>query len=343
VIGPLRIVHAVRSDAFAGVERYVAVLAEAQVRQGHDVRIIGGDPAAVRAAVITDAVLHREATTVLQTARAIDASRTCDILHVHMTAAEFAAFLAVRSRHVPVVSTRHFGARRGRNPVSRLGGKAVARRIDAQIAVSRFVAERIEGASTVVYPGLPAGEGIPDATRRGRSVLVTQRLQPEKHTAVALRAFAASGLVDAGWRLDIAGVGSELPALERLADRLDIAPAVHFLGFRTDVPELMRRAGILLASCPAEHFGLTVLEAMGAGLPVVAAAAGGHLETVGAAPGAALFAPDDAADAAGLLAALAGDDRRRESYGAALHGIQCSRFTVEAQATATEDVYRGVL
>ena len=63
-----------------------------------------------------------------------------------------------------------------------------------------------------------------------------------------------------------------------LALNSGIASAVHFLGFRTDVPGLMDECGILLAPCPIEGLGLTVLEAMQSGLPVVAAHAGGHVE-----------------------------------------------------------------
>lgn len=333
----LRIVHAVRSDAFAGVERHIATLAVAQRARGHEVAVIGGASAAMPAAL--GAIPFQPAATVRETARAIVAWRSCDVLHVHMTAAEIAALLAVRAWRVPVVSTRHFASPRG----SRLGGLArvVERRVAAEIAVSAFVAQQAGGRAVVVYPGVATAVAhAPDAAHR--TVLVAQRLEPEKHTALALAAFAASGLAERGWHLDVAGEGSCRASLTRLAGRLRIGRAVRFLGHRADVPALLARAELFLAPCPGEGMGLAVLEAMAAGLPVVAARAGGHLETVGAAPGAALFTPGDAADAARHLARLAADPARAR-YGAALQELQRARFTMAEQARATDAVYRSVL
>lgn len=338
---PLRILHAVRSDGFAGVEHHVATLAIAQRALGHRVAVIGGDPTAMRAAIGEPAIRTRPAVTVLDTALAIDAWRRCDILHVHMTAAEIAAVLAVRSWSVPVVSTRHFGGRRGTSLGGRLAAPLVERRVSAQIAISEYVAGLIGGPSTVVHHGVPSTTASPAAAGRSPIVLVVQRLEEEKATDVALRAFARAQLARRGWRLEIAGEGSARPRLERLAVSLGIAPATRFLGRRSDVPVLMRRAGIFLATCPVEGLGLSVLEAMAAGMPVVAARAGGHVETVGAAPGAALFG--DVAEAARLLARLADDSLERERYGGTLQRLQRERFTVEAQALATEAVYRSVL
>ena len=117
---------------------------------------------------------------------------------------------------------------------------------------------------------------------------------------------------------------------------------MEFLGHRRDVWELMRAAGVLLAPRTDEAFGLSVVEAMARGLPVVAAGSGAHLETVGSVPGAALFEPGDADDAARLLRELADSREERESYGARLQVVQRERFTVEQQALRTDAVYRGL-
>jgi len=339
----LRILHAIRSDGFAGVEHHVATLAVAQRALGHRVAVIGGDPESMRVAISDPMIQQRPAVTVLDTALAVDAWRRCDILHVHMTAAEIAAVLAVRSWPVPVVSTRHFGGRRGTSLGGRLAAPLVERRISAQIAISDYVAGLIGGPSTVVHHGVPSNSASPAVTVRSDTVLVVQRLEEEKSTSIALHAFARARLADRGWRLEIAGEGAERPHLERLTGRLGIADAVIFLGRRSDVPALMEHAGILLATCPVEGLGLSVLEAMATGLPVVAAGAGGHLETVGALPGAELFESGNAGSAARLLVRLADDVRERERYGVSLQELQRERFTVEAQALATDAVYRRVL
>lgn len=340
--GPLRILHAVRSDGFAGVERHVASLAAAQSDAGHQVAVIGGDPDLMATALDRRPVPRRPAVTTWDTVRGIEAFADCHVLHVHMTAAELAALLAPRAMRVPVVSTRHFAARRGTGPAGKVVGRAVAPRISAQIAISHYVAHHIEGRAVVVHPGVPA---VPDVPAGGREpvILVAQRLEAEKDTHVAIRAFASSGLAASGWRLEIAGDGAQRDALEALAVRLEIERAVRFLGRRTDVDRLMTRASVLAATCAVEGLGLTVVEAMAAGLPVVAARAGGHLETVGAVWDEALFPPGDAEAAGCALVALAGDPAGRFAYGAALREHQRAHFTLQSQEAATAEVYRSVL
>jgi len=287
--------------------------------------------------------IWRPGESLIRSTRAIDSWRDCDLLHVHMTAAEIAALLALRSWRVPVVSTRHFASRRGASRLGRLAAPAAAQRISAQIAISRYVADRIEGESTVVYPGVLQVNTTPDAGQRSRTVLLAQRLEAEKNTDLALRAFARSGVAADGWGMEIAGDGSQRPRLESLADDLGITQSVRFLGHRSDVPDLMQTAGILIATCEVEGLGLTVLEAMAAALPVVAVGAGGHLETVGIADYAALFDPGDVSEASRLIAQLALNPELRDHYGVALQVLQRNTFTLDAQARGTETVYRSVL
>lgn len=338
----LRIVHAISSDAFAGVERHVALLAAGQARAGHEVAVIGGEGQAMRSTLEPWGVIHRPGSTVMDVVRELDAFRRCDVVHAHMTAAEVAAISAPGVWSRPVVSTRHFARRRGASRAGHLVAPVIARRLAAQIAISSYVALAIDGASTVVHPGV-AQVPVNPAVDRCRSVLVVQRLEHEKRTEDAIRMFASSGLAGQQWRLVIAGDGSERAALQALAGDLSVAAATEFLGYRRDVPELMRTAGLLLAPCDIEGLGMTVLEAMAGGLPVVACGAGGHLESVGTVSDGALYAPGDLADGALKLRELAGDESTRADYGSRLRTVQQTWFTVEAQVEATDAVYRRVL
>ncbi|MDC5697684.1 glycosyltransferase family 4 protein [Intrasporangium calvum] len=340
----MRIVHAVCTDAFAGVERHIAVLAMAQADSGHDVIVVGGHARTMREVMDRRDIRHVAASTVWDVRRALDRLGDADVFNVHMTSAEIAAALAFRSRQVPVVATRHFPARRGASSwLAGVAARMAARRISAQIAVSRFVADHIEPPSTVVVSGVPMADGAGGPARRSDRVLVAQRLEPEKRTADALRIFALAGLAADGWSLDIAGEGRERHLLEGLADELGIGPAVRFLGHRNDVADLMDRSAILLAAGCNEALGLTVLEAMSRGLPVVAAAGGGHVETVCSVAPEWCHPVGDLRKAADLLAALARDPAPRIALGDRLRSAQRSRFTVAAQAEATEAVYRSVL
>ncbi|MFB9731737.1 glycosyltransferase family 4 protein [Ornithinimicrobium kibberense] len=328
--------HAVRSDGFSGVERHVATLAAAQCRVGHAVIVIGGDESMMHSALADTSVRTIQGRTVTEVARNLRRIRRADIVHAHMTAGELAASVAATS---PIVVTRHFARARGATPVGRLSGVVIRRRVGAQIAISRYVADRIDGEATVVYPGVePVATTSVD---RRPVVLVVQRLQPEKSTDVALRAFAAGA--PSGWTLQVVGRGAELPALEALAEELGISGRTDFLGFRDDVPELMRAASALIAPCAVEGLGLSVLEAMAHGLPVLASYAGAHPETVGLADDAQLFAPGSVEDAGAMLARLCTDAAFRDGYGEQLAQVQRADFTPEAQAAGTEAVYRAVL
>jgi glycosyltransferase involved in cell wall biosynthesis len=336
----MRVLHVVCSDRFAGVERHVALLAGAQDSAGSTVAVIGGDEASMRRDIDRAGVVFRPTGGLLQTIRtARPFVHGADIVHVHMTASEVAGVVAALGSRAAVVTTRHFADGRGSTPVNRWVGRRAAARIDAQIAVSAYAALYVEGASTVVHAGVRDRSDV-DPRARQRVVLVAQRLEAEKRTDLALDVFARSGLAERGWALVVAGGGSLLATLQQQAGRLGIGDSTRFLGHHHDVAGLMATAGILLAPRPDEAYGLSVVEAMATGLPVLASGAGGHLETVGAAAEAALFPPADTAAAADALESLAADDARRAAYGTELRAVQRQRFTLEAQERATDAVYR---
>jgi glycosyltransferase involved in cell wall biosynthesis len=156
---------------------------------------------------------------------------------------------------------------------------------------------------------------------------VLQRLEAEKDTRTALAAWRASELGGEGWSLSVVGAGSERSELEGWVASENVA-GVSFGGWTDDVVGELGRAGILLASAPAEPLGLSVLNAMAAGVPVAAAASGGHLETVGLLEEAPLFAPGDVGAAAGVLRELRSEALRARLSRAGRELIG-ERFTLE--------------
>ena len=316
----LKVVQAVRSDTFAGVERYVSEVAAALSSLGHEVVVVGGDPAAMRAAM-PPAVEHRAAETTAQVAGELARCGRPDIVHAHMSAAELAAVATRPVHRAPVVATRHFASRRGGSPLSRAVMRTVARGLALEISISNFVADASGPGSVVLYNGV---RDQPEGHDRERTVLIMQRLEPEKDTATAVRAFAASGLQEQGWRLQVAGRGSQRDEVCALAAKLGVT--VELLGFVSDPQSLLASAGLLVAPAPAEPFGLTVVEAMATGLPVVASRGGAHVETV-AADG-LLFPPYDVEACAAALRRLAGDLPGRVRAGAGLRLRQQGLFSL---------------
>jgi glycosyltransferase involved in cell wall biosynthesis len=342
----VRILHAVRSDGFAGVERRVARLARAQSAAGHQVAVVGGAPAGMRASVGDPTVPLRPAATAAEVVSLLRRhGPSADVVHVHMTAAESAAAVAARTARgfPPVVTTRHFARRRGHGARGAVVAAVASSVVREQIAISRYVAEHVDGPSTVVPVGVEARPDGATAREREPVVLVVQRLEPEKRTDVALDAFAASGLAAAGWRLEVAGDGSLRAELAAQAERLGIGGTTRFLGASDDVDGLLSRAALLVAPCPVEGLGLSVLEAMASGLPVVASASGGHLETLAGIDPLTFFAPGDAAAAGHGLAALAADPGRRDACAAAEQKAQRTRYTPAAQVAGTDAVYARAL
>jgi glycosyltransferase involved in cell wall biosynthesis len=339
----LRILHVVQSARFAGVERFILRLAMAQARD-HDVRVIGGDPAHMAASLAGTRVRFRPSGTLAETMASIrSVVSTVDVVNTHMTAADVAAVASIGWRRgLPaMVATRHFTSRRGSTGPG-VPYRLLERRFDAEISISRAVAASIRVPSIVIPTGIDAVPEVPPADRTP-TVLMAQRLQPEKRTDLGIRAFAASGLADAGWTLEVAGDGSERDNLEALTASLGLTRSVRMLGFVDDVRERMARAGLLLAPCPVEGLGLSVLEAMACGLPVIASASGGHLELLDGLEPRALFAPGDPRDAGELMALLGADADLRARLGSAERQRQREGFTTAAQNARTTQVYREAI
>jgi len=336
VAGTLSIVHIVLTGAFAGVERYVCQVANGLAGRGHRVEVIGGDPLRMRNELIPS-VDHRPATSVRRGAAILAGRRDVDLIHAHMTAAEVAAWLARPVDRRPTVATRHFARGRGSSPAARALARVAERSITIDIAISEYVARTISGPSVLIPNGVAEQ---PQAPLDAPTVVMLQRLDREKAPDVGIRAWACSGLPASGWTLVVAGSGALRPDLETLVRSLGCAGSVTFAGQVADTDRLLARSSILLAPAPAEPFGLSVVEAMAHGLPVVAAEGGAHLETVGGAG--ILFPAGDADAAARALEELARDPALRRRVGATLRARQLERFSLSRHLDRLEELYRSV-
>jgi len=147
-------------------------------------------------------------------------------------------------------------------------------RVDRFVAISKHVAKRIRRhygrSSEVIYPPVDCRR-FQIHERIGDYYLVVSAFAPYKRIDLAIRACS-----ELGRRLKVVGSGQDEARLKALA-----GPTVEFLGWRSD-----EEIADLYASCRAfifpgeEDFGITPLEAMASGRPVIAYARGGALETV---------------------------------------------------------------
>jgi glycosyltransferase involved in cell wall biosynthesis len=180
--------------------------------------------------------------------------------------------------------------------------RRLAETVDAFVVPSAFALRRLEelraplGGRARVIPSVQRTFAAASGAAGGRFALAAGRLTPEKGFADAIAACNAAGVP-----LVVAGAGPQLEELRALGGD------VRFVG-RVGAGELARlRREAALAIVPsryAEILPLAALEAMAAGLPVVASRAGGLAETV---PEEGLYPPGDVAAATQRIAALYGD------------------------------------
>jgi glycosyltransferase involved in cell wall biosynthesis len=195
----------------------------------------------------------------------------------------------------------------------------------------------------VIYNGVrdvPAQLRAVPAAGPPRIVSVA-RCEPPKDHATLLEALAR--LRDLEWQLELVGGGPLESAARAQAARSGIAERVHFLGDLEAVAPVLARAQVFVLSSRSEAFPRSVLEAMCAGLPVVASAVGGVAEAVDNGTSGILVPPQDAGALAAALGGLIGESARRQQLGAAARLAYESRFRLERMAEETAALYRTVL
>lgn len=144
-------------------------------------------------------------------------------------------------------------------------------------------------------------------------------------------------------RLVLVGDGPDRAASQALAGELGIGAKVLFLGERDALPELLAPADVFVLASQQESFGLSALEAMACGIPVVATDSGGVVEVVDHGETGLLSALDDQPGFAGHLATMLFDRDRAHSMGAAAREIALQRFRRESVVQGYVDLYRRVL
>jgi glycosyltransferase involved in cell wall biosynthesis len=166
------------------------------------------------------------------------------------------------------------------------------------------------------------------------------RLSPVKNPFLLLRAFAEVSQTLPDGILVFAGQGeleAELKAETRL---LEIADRVFFLGFRRDIPRLLRSLDVFLLPSLREGFGLALLEAMASGRPVIASRVGGIPEVVGDSGCGMLIASADGHELTEAMSALYRlPAEKREQMGEKGRKRALTHFAAERMIRDYENLY----
>jgi len=347
----VRVVHVARGRDWRGGERQVLQLMQAhrEEREHQQLLVTGADTALARAAselglplrVLPWAVAP-DPRVVVGLLRLASTDPTPTLLHAHDSHALTLARVVSRLRAIPLVATR----RSDRVPGRWSGWRSA----DQVIAISSAVRAALVtgGVSDSRLYLIPSGTAVgprltpPFATdAQSRPLLAVGALTPEKGHDVLLAAFARLRPEYPALRLRIVGEGSGRAQLERLARKLDCATAVEFPGQREPIQPEMAAAAMLIQPSRREALGTAVLEAMVAGVPVIASRTGGLVELLE--PDAGLLVPvgDIAALAAAIRRLLADAELAERLVHRA--GVRVRAFSIRGMAEKTIEVYRSAL
>jgi glycosyltransferase involved in cell wall biosynthesis len=177
---------------------------------------------------------------------------------------------------------------------------------------------------------------------RGPVIGTVSRLSAEKDIETMLSAFRLVLEEMPEARLVIAGDGPRAGSLKADAAERGVSGSVEFLGERSDVATVLTKFGVFTLSSTTEGLSMTVLEAMSAGLPVVATDVGGNREIVSDDCGLIVPSRDPRALADGYLALLR-DPARRTRLGESGRAKVVAHFSLRKMLDGYADLYNEML
>jgi glycosyltransferase involved in cell wall biosynthesis len=362
----MRIAQLIDDLNYGGAEQVVASLSTALRRHGHDVtlvclREVGSKPIDITAAVASGVrivELHKpeglHLPTLRKLMRALRQERI-EVLHTHNHLVHHYGALAGKLARTPVVLNSMHGTSSLLNSAKwsqalfRGAGGMSDRVVAVCSQVRTVLSERLQFSDSKLAT---VDNGV-DLTRfllipretKDRSSLVfgtIGRLDPVKDHKTLLHAFAQTVHAYPQAQLRILGDGSLLDDLRNLATSLSIQGSVRFEGFSLDTPAFLEGLDAYVISSRSEGLPLSLLEAMAAGLPIVATSVGEIPEIVRAADCGWLAPPEDPdALAQAMMAAARSSDRADKAFRARRRAGE--HYSVERMTANYESLYAQLL
>jgi glycosyltransferase involved in cell wall biosynthesis len=349
----MKVLHVHRIGGIGGSERHLLTLLPALAERGVDVSFLGLDDTSRAPDPFYDALgvpferVPAPRDLDLRLARRVrKAGRAVELVHTHLVHADVYGALGARR----LVSTKHnddpFRAGAFRF-VERVLAKKAAKVIAITQALAQFQVERVglpvEKVEVIHYglDDVPAAWGSNPPTNLepgARVLLAVSRLEQQKGIDVAIRALPEIRRRHPEAVLVVLGEGPQRVELAGLARELDVP--VLLPGRVPDVAEWLGRADLLVHPARWEGFGLALLEAMLASLPVVATKVSSIPEIVADDETGLLVAPDDAPALAAAVSRVLDDPK---DYGERGRARALAEFSVAQMADRTLAVYEAAL
>ncbi|MBY4898132.1 glycosyltransferase family 4 protein [Cupriavidus sp. AU9028] len=360
--GRPRIAFVITHSETGGAQAHVATLLRALSGRIDAVLLAGGDGPlfdAARALGIDTVRLERLDNS-LAPWRAVGALRElvgalrrvrADAVHLHSAKAGALGRLAACWLGIPAIYTVHgFGFKPAAPLPQRLAARVaewclapLTDRLVCVAAAERELARGLPISSariSVIPNGIADTAQLARAAQPLRRIAMVARLARPKRPDLLMQAFAAAGLAEC--ELVIAGDGPQMPALRALAGSL--APArIVLAGNVGDIPALLASSQAFVLASDHEGMPLSVLEAMRAGLPVIASDLPGIREQLDDGRCGLLCPAGDVTALTGALRRLAGDAALRRRLGEAARAHWLGHHGDAAMAEATLAVYRQAL
>lgn len=368
----MKILHIISSFGAGGAENYAKNLLFGLKRIGFELCLYGLDPAPVSNVAcvgfqrrfiaeleasgigwgLIGTKARRNPMWAIQKFRTVVHAENPDLIHTHLTYAAIYTCLATRSK--PIVFTHHNTP--VRNPtVHKL---FLGRRLSRYIAISESsrsalldeakirldqVTTIFNGVDLSVFHANGPIRQTPDAV----SLIAVGSMTVQKNYPLMLTAMAR--LIETCRResitppiLKIVGDGPERSRLHNLNRELGLSSHVEFLGLRSDVPQLLLEADLYCMSSSWEGLSIALIEALAAGLPIVATDVGGNREIVEDGVCGFLSKPGDTEDLAAKLWRLVGNSELRALF-ARQTKARAERFSIERSVNEHAAVYRDLV
>ena len=361
---PLAILHVLAPADVGGLETVVRTLATGHSAMGHSVEIaavldVASNPFVeeARDAGLTVHVIDSPPRSFLperRGIRALLARRSTDVMHSHGYRSDILDIGVARGMRVPSVTTLHgFSATDRKARAYEWIQMRAARRASAIVAVSTNVADKLirSGARPesvhMIRNAIASASSSTDAPAArdrlelgaGLQIGWIGRLSSEKGPDVMLEAMAQ--LADLDVTLSFIGDGPDRTALTQRAEQLGIAQHVRFHGRIRDAASFLRAFDVVALSSRTEGTPMVILEAMSAGVPIVATRVGGVPDMLSSHEALLVPSEDPTALAGAIRSALTEPAASAERASRA-HARLIAEFDTHAWLAQYETLYRSI-
>lgn len=340
----MKIMHLLTSNAFSGAENVVCQIINS-LKSEYNIESIYCSPVGPIKDTLRDKGIPYMPIINMKIKDVKEAVKTYkpDIIHAHGTTA--AVIVSMACWNAPIIFHIHNNSLNSRC----LSIKSIANllpffRSRHLIWVTQNCLECYKFASIVKHKSTVINNGIDlslfsnsrKKTDENKLIMVS-RFAPAKDQATVIRAMP---LIDERFHLFFVGDGEKRQDSETLVKQLNLMDRVHFLGTRTDIPQIVGDAFIGIQSSLWEGFGMSAVEIMASGIPVIASDADGLKQVV---EGAGLiFKTRDEVDLANKIMLLASDKSLYKNISDACLE-RAKKYSIEGTSSKCFEIYKSIV